>query len=309
MCLDKRIALCATGIVAFLPSHILYAGLLASENLFTPLLLSSAILFLLALEPHKKKWPMLTLCGLLLGLATLVRSIALFLPATWMLFLFWKHLSPKQVALMTSVVGVMTVATIMPWIMRNYSVSGKFVIQTNAGSVLLLGAHEKANGHYVPEIGAELRKDAKEMGLDEFETNALAYRRAIQFIRTHPIRWIALIPLRWWHLFKHDASGVVWNFRVTKRPYPRMLWYVLAFVAQGYYSILMVMAITGFSFITRTHMHRRGYGFPLAFVFHWLAFHAICVGVDRFHIPLLPFLAMFSALGLLKLVESRSRKK
>ena len=306
---NRSLALIAAGMMALLPSHILYAGLLASENLFTPLLLAGAVCYLYAVASRQTKWWLLFVSGILLGLAALVRPVALFLPGTWFLFLLWKRYSFWRAIVISIIVTGVTVITFSPWLVYNYSQSGKLTLQTNGGFNLLMGAHEKANGYYVPEILHEINAEAKEKGLDEFERDALAYQYAIQFIHEHPIRWVALTPLRWFHLFKHDVSGVVWNFKNPSRPYPQVLWYLLVLVGQSYYMVMIGLVLIGFFYSKKPYVKHRGYGFPLATLFLWLAFHAISIGVDRFHLPLLPFLSMFSSLGLLVLLKRFERNK
>jgi hypothetical protein len=202
---------------------------------------------------------------------------------------------------MTLVVSLATVAVVMPWIIRNFAQSGRLVVQTNAGMNWLLGFNDRANGHYVGQVRREFELEAREMGLDEFEADALAYQRAFQFIREHPARAMALIPLKWFHLFKHDVSGVVWNSMETSRPFPKALWHILVFIGQVYYMALMVLALVGFLSLRKSRVDYPDYGLALGFILYWLAFHALTIGVDRFHLPLLPILAMFSALGVIHL--------
>ena len=100
---SRKVALTASGIVALLPSHVLYAGLLATESIFTCLMLGSTTLFLFALERADRRWLLLMASGFVLGLAALVRPIALFLPGMWMFFLLWKRYSLPKAILMTLV--------------------------------------------------------------------------------------------------------------------------------------------------------------------------------------------------------------
>lgn len=301
MLFDKRVALVASAIVALLPSHILYSGLLASETLFTCLMLAGTTLFLYGLKRESGGWLLMVLSGCVLGLAALVRAIALFLPGMWMLFLLWRRYPVKQTILNILAVGLATAVVFTPWIMRNYALSGRIVIQTNGGVNWLLGFNDRANGHYVGQVRLEFEEEAREMGLDEFQADALAYRRAFQFIREHPLRAMALVPLKWFHLFKHDASAVVWNFVEPSRPYSKVLWYTLVFVAQAYYMVLLVLTLVGFVSLRRPDVHYPDHVLALGFVLYWLAFHALGIGVDRFHLPLLPILAMYGALGALDL--------
>ena len=74
---NERVALTAALIVAFFPSQILYTSLLATENLFTPLLLASTLFFLSFLQENRRIH--LVAAGILLGLSSLVRLA----PCVW----------------------------------------------------------------------------------------------------------------------------------------------------------------------------------------------------------------------------------
>ncbi len=244
---NDKVALMACGIVALLPSHILYTGLLATEHLFTCLLLASTTLFLFALEHKRAKWLMLAASGFTLGLATLVRPLSLGLPGAWFLYLLWKRYPFKQAILITLLVGITTLAALVPWTIRTSAIAGRFVsLSTEGGITFMMGFNERANGHYIGPVRVDFEHKAREMGLNEFESNDLAFQRAFEFIRENPVRAVALIPLKWFHLFRDDVSGVVWNFDRTSRPLPRALWYILVCICQFYYMTLIALAALGF---------------------------------------------------------------
>jgi len=196
------------------------------------------------------------------------------------------------------VVGIMCLLTICPWLARNYRISGRIVFQTEGGITFLIGIHLLANGRYVREIPALWQKQVLSLGLNEFQADSLAYQQALQFIREHPLRWVALIPLKWFHLLVRDDSGVFWNFQSTSRPYPPVLASVLLLYSDIYYFIFILAAIIGLGFLKQTGIRPNGYLFPLIMIIYWLVFHAFFFGMDRFHYPVMPFIAMFSGLGI-----------
>lgn len=202
----------------------------------------------------------------------------------------------------TTVVAGAMIAVVIPWIVRNYRLTGRPELATEGGITLLLSFNERANGHYIREVRIEFREEIQRMGLDESEGSVLAYQRALEFIRTHPLRALALIPAKWFHLFRDDCSGVTWNFQRTSRPLPRALWYVLVALSQGYYMALMGMVVVGIVYLRKPYVDHRRYVFLLGFIVYWLALHAIFFGDDRFHFPLLPILGVLSAFGLLRVV-------
>jgi 4-amino-4-deoxy-L-arabinose transferase-like glycosyltransferase len=297
-CLNEKIALITSGIVAFLPSFITYTGLLASENLFTPLLLLGAYLFLLGMELEKGYWLWLVLSGVSIGLASLVRPIALLVPASWLVYLLFKRTNFGKAILVSAVIGFATLMTISPWLVRNYRISGRIVLQTEGGITFLIGNHILANGHYVREIPMEWQQEAQRLGLNEFQADSLAYQQAFQFIRGYPVGWMSLIPLKWFHLFKRDDSGVFWNFQSTSSSLPPLLETALIVISDVYYFIIVLCAIAWLAFLKQPGLNPYGYLFPMVIIIYWLLFHVFFFGMDRFHYPLMPFIAMFSALGI-----------
>jgi 4-amino-4-deoxy-L-arabinose transferase-like glycosyltransferase len=296
-CLNHKIALIAAGVVAFLPSYITYSGILASENLFTPLLLLGAYFFLVGIEFEKRYWLRLVLSGISIGLASLVRPIALLVPASWLIYLFINHTHFGKAVLVALVVGFVTLLTISPWLVRNYRISGSIVLQTEGGITFLIGNHILANGRYVREIPAEWQKEVKSLGLNEFQADSLAYQQAFLFIKERPLRWVSLIPLKWFHLLKRDDSGVYWNFQSTSRPFPPILETSMIVLADAYYYFVILSALISLGFLKSSSLKPKGYTFPLVMIIYWLIFHAFFFGMDRFHFPLMPFIAMFSGIG------------
>jgi hypothetical protein len=73
--------------------------------------------------------------------------------------------------------------------------------------------------------------------------------------------------------------------------------------------ILLTLAIIG-SFLIN-HISGRDYGLLLSLLFHWLLFHAVTIGVDRFHLPLLPIFTIFAGFAILafwaKYIENKKK--
>jgi 4-amino-4-deoxy-L-arabinose transferase-like glycosyltransferase len=303
--LGRQVALAAAAIVALLPSHILYASVLATENLFTPLLLASIYLFLRSQQSGSR--PALLSAGLLLGLSALTRPIALLMPAAWFLFLLWKRRSLAAALGTAAQLVLVVLLTITPWIVRNAVVMNAFIPTATEGGVsFFTGLNDTADGHYSPY--ARRLVDELGEGLGEVEKERLAYRLAGDFVRRNPGKVVLLVPLNLFHLFRDDVSGVGWNFKGASRPLPLSLGLGLVAVAQLYYMAVLLLAASS-AYYRRRLPPDGWFGLLLATVLYRLAFHTIFVGDDRYHHSIMPIAAIFAAFGLIQLHEHRRRRR
>ena len=304
---NQKVAMLTAWLVALLPSHILYTGLLASETLYTALLLASTACFLEAVRKPKIRLAYLGAAGLLLGLSALVRPTSLLIPGVWGFYLLARRASALRLVGVPLAGGLLALLLFSPWLWANYQRTGRLVIQTNGGLNWYMGFNPQADGYYSGEFLRAYLAEARQLGLDEYETDRLAYQRAFAYIRAEPLRSLALTPLKWFHLFKHDVSGVVWNFREPSRPYSMLVWYGLVVVGQVYYLLLLGFSLLGLAACLKQPTRFSGWSLPLGMLLFWLVYHGLTIGVDRFHLPLLPFLVAFSGVGLLAAIPSEPK--
>jgi 4-amino-4-deoxy-L-arabinose transferase-like glycosyltransferase len=304
---SKRIALVAAIMVALTPSLILYAGLLASENLFTSLFLSSLLAFLQYLHTRKQSYTLLS--GITLGLAVLIRPAVLLLPGLWLLYLLFKQEAIRRVAAQAALMGLPIIVCLLAWTVRNYVRLERFIpLSTDAGSVLLISFNESSTGRYsVPEEHRIIDERAQALDWDEYQRGRALREEAVSFIQKHPARALMLAPLKVFQLFRDDVSGVTWNFEDTSRPLPRWLWWSLLAIAQGYYMIIMGLALATF-FYRKALKSYPWYGLLLMPIIYWIGFHLVFFGDDRYHLPILPIITVLSAFGLTQIVGSRREK-
>jgi 4-amino-4-deoxy-L-arabinose transferase-like glycosyltransferase len=299
---SERVGLLASAIVAFTPSLILYSGLLASENLVIPLLLSSLLFYLEALQKHKTLYVWLS--GLTLGLAVLTRPAVLLLPVFWLTYMFIKTHRMGKVLIHALVFGITIAACIVPWTVRNYRVFDRFIpLATDGGVNLLVSFNEKSVGRFVPGVHAHIVERGRQEGWDEQQLEQAMLEEALDFVRRRPMRALALAPLKVFHLFRDDVSGVTWNFTETSRPSPQWLRWILLFTTQVYYLVVLALALTT-AFYRKSLTAYAWYGLLLTPILYWIVFHLVFFGDDRYHLPILPIIAIFSAFSSSHLSEN-----
>ncbi len=136
-CLNKRLAMVVASLTVLEPSAIYYSFLLLSDTLFTFLLVAGVYLFFgpifSPVISRMVKWWYLA-SGLIIGLATLVRPIAQFLPFVFGLLILTFYLYTKQRRVLVSLIlflfgfGVV----VMPWVIRNHYLFGGWAVSSVA---------------------------------------------------------------------------------------------------------------------------------------------------------------------------------
>ncbi len=289
---SKRTAVWAAALHAFTPSLILFSGLLASENVAIPLLLASLIFALRGLERNHAGW--LVASGVLIGWTSLARSIFVLLPVTWLIWAFIQKIAPRRIAAATLWLAVGMVAALLPWTARNFVVFGRFIpLSSNSGGMLLYNFNPAFQGRGL--LGSQIPGLAElhAQGLDESELDVASRSLAFEFIRENPLRVLQMAPLKLFYLYRDDVSGVSWADRNPQQPLPAIVRMGLKLVAQAYYMALMLLALIAlFSF---RKLPRDGrWIYVLLPILYQTFFHTLFFGDDRYHLPILPLLAIFA---------------
>lgn len=291
--------------LAFYPNHIAYSSLLSCESLFLFLFLLGTILIMKC----GKRLLLTAASGLVFGLACLVKSQALFVPAILILFLRpeIKGRSLKQYLVAFTIVYAVLMLTISPWIVRNYYEFSNFVyISNNGGITLLIGNNPYANGTYIPFNGkvASLLEPAE----NEREIDVRARNYAINYICEHPVRTIGLWPVKFWHIFNEDVEGVNWNVKGIDSKGKDMdifFWYFTG-LAQNYYICTVTVFLVSLPVLFMKRK-RNGRAIPTAGLWvigYFTAIYLITIGISRFHFPFIPWIMMYIA-AMFEMVASR----
>lgn len=140
---SKRIAILAGIVAALYPELYIYDGWLYSESLYIFLLLAFCYaLYRLQRTPHRN-WTIA--CGVLLGLLSLTRPNGLLVTALvilWAIIMGWKKiLSWRSAAKNVIAIILISFIFVIPWTIRNYTVSYAFVPVATGDGKVLLGAY------------------------------------------------------------------------------------------------------------------------------------------------------------------------
>jgi 4-amino-4-deoxy-L-arabinose transferase-like glycosyltransferase len=296
---DNRIGVVSAAIVALWPNLIFHTAVILTETLFI-FLTMVAMLALVALPSSARGigWRRLTAFGVVLALSALARPISLmFLPVLLVVLVVAKFGWPRAVRYI-GVAALAVVVVLVPWTVRNTRETGSLVvISTNLGDNLCMSRHSGATGAFQSGSACSVRTRGLKTADYEVEVNDTNIRRATRFIRDHPVHEARLVVLRGYHTIKNDHDGLLASESYgTNRFLPSALRRALEIVADGYF-----FAVLGLGVLAVPMFARRDRPWRLFFLLCTISLAVqplIFFGDPRFHLPALPFAAVFAAVTL-----------
>jgi len=282
-------------IVAATPSLALYSSLLMSEVLFTWLLIVS---FMLGVRRDARRWVFLS--GVALGLATLVRAQGLAMAiAVWASWIAAGGIGAEARRPLVASAGVMAagaVLVIAPWAVRNAVELHTFQpVSTGLGMNLWMGNNPSSTGTVMDAPVAEFESATAGLAnpAREVEMDRLARDAALRFVLHHPIETVRRAPRKVWETYRNDRSFAAW-YDAPGTSYLRASvrrWVGRACDA-GYFALLL-LACAGFGVLAVRRS--AALALPLSAVVVWTMVSVAFFGDTRYHVPLLPALALPAA--------------
>lgn len=292
--LAGRLALLA---YAVYPNHAVQIGQPLSEGVYTALFM----LAFGALISFRHRLGGLLLCGLLFGVATLVKPQTLLFPlggviALWWIFrdFRWTHLLRTYVLVY---LGMMLV--ILPWSARNTTVFGEFVlISTNGGVALFIGANDLVTGDHFDIEKTPLMEQIPVPWADRVERQVelgQAFRQAaVDWIKADPARYVGWMPRKIILMWQKDTDG----FWALSDQYPGAQGFIrlLQWGNQGYYMLIWLLALPcawlALRGLWRFDEPRAQLGLLFCMPVFITLLAAVFTGQIRYHYPAMPMLML-----------------
>ncbi len=277
---------------AVYPELVVISSFAYTETLFIFMTVLFILLLHTAMRSDKiKDW---ALAGLIFGLGLLIRSLLFFFP----LFLFLVFLSVKYFRRFLKGLFVMLLVgycTLIPWTIRNYKVFHAFVpVSTGGSGEFWIGTYIPFEGRYrhqeTSALILKLTQDAK----NEVEKDKILFHAGLKNIQENPVRyfWIsAKKAFRFvFQIYENIPTGH------TRTP---NVWIMLV-LGMSYYFLLLTALIGVWA--TRKTWKK---WIPLYVLFGYaILIYSATHFVPRYRIPLVPFMGIFSAYGILWLMHS-----
>jgi 4-amino-4-deoxy-L-arabinose transferase-like glycosyltransferase len=303
---SDRVAQLSLFFLAIYPNHIAYVTLLFNEILLTFLLLLGS--WLLLLRPQKWR---LAMAGIVFGYAVLTKPQVLFVPALILGWQWWRQreqpLTLVRFTWRASVIYLLIVAVITPWLVRNYQVfDAPVFVSTNGGYNLYVGNSPYSNGTFIfnGEMQAATNPGDEVNGQErEYRVDQKARELAIEYIRTYPLDVLSLVPRKVYEMYRDNISGLEFNTRGTGYEFG---W--LKVLTQGMYTaILLLLVLFPFLWLWRRRQTSiRFPALPLLIIAYFTLVTMVFFGLTRFSFPIFPFMVMVASAALVLVSERRT---
>lgn len=289
----------AAAIFWLYPSLIFFNFTLLTETLFTFLLVGFLLFSVRLVQTGRSSDA--AVCGVVLGLAALTRSVLWPLPLILCPLLAVLVDGPlRKRILLPTVLAVAYLAVITPWAVRNTRLQGVVtIVDTMSGLNLRMGNYEHTpDDRMWAAVDLEGRKnwsyaltqDHPGEALTEGQKDKWAQRKALAYMRANPgttLRRFLIKFADFWGLEREFAAGDLQGLYVPPRWFALLasaiivIAYVLVVTLGG---VGMWFAAPGF----RVHV------LLLLPVFLIAAAHTIVFGHSRYHVPLVPIFAVYA---------------
>jgi 4-amino-4-deoxy-L-arabinose transferase-like glycosyltransferase len=307
-----RAALVASALFAVFPSAVLFAALALSETVFTCLvcgLLLAAVH--LAERPGGGASSRWLLWGVAAGGTALVRSEAVALVAVPALALAVRRSIPSAAGVLAATT-LGALLALAPWTARNARLFGAFVPTTTSfGRTLWIGHNPLATGGMTVAIHEAMQRTLEARGpfpwtpAGELAMDRVLRADALAFAAAHPLRELALVPARVYHLFRGDHVWQAWYYDGTPRIAPSdRARRVLGRASDGYYLVIGILAGCG---VLLRDAARAGWRILDVATVVWITIFALVYGDPRFHQVLLPIACLLASLPLARLMAARAQ--
>lgn len=285
-----------------------FGSVLFAEALFVLLIVLA--LALLDRVVVQQRGRIALLCGIVLGLATLTRAVALFfipLSALLVWLLTRRQTADGRIWLPLRLAGLLllgAVLTIGPWTVRNYVVHERLILVDTNGGIsmwygMVQGEEDKRQG--------EARLAAVE---NQADRQSLAVRMTLERIAADPALFITRMRYKIASLFTLQLRNFATGTLVTISPQDELVVlgagensFKMTLIADAQYVLIMLLGIVGLSFAPSW---QRALPVLLWFTFGVLL-SAITVAHPRLRLPLVCVLIPFCAYALIKLPAALRR--
>jgi 4-amino-4-deoxy-L-arabinose transferase-like glycosyltransferase len=297
---NERVARLSGLLLALFPSLIAYTSILASEWLFTVLILP--IFIILIGKPEMWTLPRVIAAGALFGAALLTRPIVQFWPVVILAYVLYRTRSIWLTLRLGVIFALAAAVVVLPWSFRNQRVLGQFVlVATNGGDTFVESTDPTCAGMTC------LRLNMESAEMTELELSELGYQQGWANIKADPGGYIAygFVKLQRLYLFDYEAVVQALEPLTTGEAVSPMVRFTLMGVSEVYYLAIFALTLIG---LVNFPLYRREPGRLLIVgtLAYLTAIHFVFHGESRFHFPMLPLVMPFAVTALLGLLALRA---
>jgi 4-amino-4-deoxy-L-arabinose transferase-like glycosyltransferase len=298
---DERAGLVAAMFVAVYPSLLFATVLLLTELLFACLLVAVALAYVWTTRARSRAAALAL--GALVGVAALTRSVLWPFPLVLVPLVAWYVGGPARRWLAyAGLVMLGYLAVVGPWAVRNTRLQGTFTVVDTMGGLNLYAG----NYAYTPEDRMwdafslqgerfwryELdRQYADQTGWTEGRQERWARDAALAYMRDHPVVTIRRSLLKFADFWGLERELIAALQRRAYTP-PRWLAALCIATVAVSYPLLLLLGVAGAALAPPGD--RGTHALLLAVVLFVCGVHSIVFGHSRYHLPLVPIIAIYA---------------
>jgi len=299
----ERIAFLAAALVGLHPALIGYTGILYTETVFAFFLV--ICIYFLQRTISEEKLSHFLFSGSFLGLAALTSSRIIYFPFLFLIISLLFLETKKRVILKRWLIMVFfMLLTIAPWTIRNYLVTGKFILLENYHKAALWFA---TNPYDVHEWGDERINQLIE-GRTPVEYERIMYEEGKRYLREHPFIYLKNSCRRFFRLWVSGHSNLFSGFEksfVYAWKNSNFKLFAIKFLFLAFNLFVLSFGFLGI-FLTSKYQFK-DYIVVLSPIIYLTLLHSLTVAAPRLSVPIIPFILIFSALGIEKCMEKVKR--
>ena len=284
-------------VITLYPMLVIYPLSLATENLFFVLVLCSILTLLKAKEVLeiplaqkknflsfmvKSRW--FVLSGILLGLTCLTRSVAQIFAVIAVAWVWFFLKERKRALVMLLMAGVVVV----PWVVRNSLLYGQFTgIESAIGYDLYLGYHSQGTGTFQYPQSLDLMTM-----MNDAERDKVGIQKTLEFIKADPGRVFTLFLRRTGYFFGLERRALTFFYSND------FFGHIPAPALGGIFALFCLpfvfVSTSGVAGLALTHWRKETWLMALFFA-GYITPHLLIIAEDRFHLTIVPYLAILAA--------------
>ena len=280
---NSKVALWSALLVAIYPPYIIFSNFVLSETIYVFLVTATMYFLVKAFKYQSALWFMLG--GILFGLGILVRSTLILFPVLLFISSYFLMKAPKKKIIMFFIIFCLAfLATLSPWIIRNYLAFNKFQIShAGFGWALWVGTLDLKNQnypHWDQEPVKSLIKDAETLE----EIDAIFMPKAIENLRDAPLSYIGLSMRKFVKFWLIPYGTDIFS---KQNRY-------LSLIYRGGYYLVFLLFLWG---ILKVKKNRVEIMMVMLLMLYFSIFHSMLIMVPRYALPITTFVFIFSACG------------
>jgi len=301
--LGPRVGWMVAVTIAFYPSLLVFNCLTLSETLFT-LWFTLAVLFSVQFQ-KSPSWQNAAGLGIAIGLGALTRSVLWVCgPPIFLCLMITSQGQWHQRIGKLSLAGFLLVAILAPWAWRNTSLQRTFtLIDVMGGRNVMMGNYEytplERSWATITDVTGErswnrvLASHTPEYAtLTQGQIDKLAMRYGMEYFFDHPAQSLLRCSVRFFNFWQLEREIVAGMHAGLWGPFSRASVIALALVIVGGYACVILSACGG---LFCSSLLWRQQGLLLLWIAVPCAVHTIAFAHSRYHLPLMPVVAIFAA--------------